>query len=255
MMTVGDINNVTFEKAMRGYRPEDVDDFLAKMAQEFEALTNERDEALGARESAEAEALQIKEDAEKKLYILAEKIEQYRADEDNLKMTLLNAQRMGDTVVNEAKQKAETLIYEAKTRAAQVHEEMKTQALTEEATLATLRKEVSKFRTEILEMYRRHAEVIAELPVCEDKAAVSMAAAFHSEPKAATPKKAPVFVKEEPVAAASAQIVPETEPARGNHGAGGVSMPEVEQPSFDSSLNASTSVESFENYQGISFEE
>ena len=31
MMTVSDIQNVTFERAMRGYRIEDVDEFLAKM--------------------------------------------------------------------------------------------------------------------------------------------------------------------------------------------------------------------------------
>ena len=59
-MNVDDIRNVVFDKTMRGYRMEEVDAFLAQVAAEFEKLTKE------------------KEDLEKKLYILAEKVDQYR---------------------------------------------------------------------------------------------------------------------------------------------------------------------------------
>ncbi len=36
-----------------------------------------------------------REDAEQKMFILAEKVDQYRDDEETLKTALLNAQRMG----------------------------------------------------------------------------------------------------------------------------------------------------------------
>ncbi|MEG1639766.1 MAG: DivIVA domain-containing protein, partial [Ruthenibacterium sp.] len=61
MMTVGDIHNVTFEKAMLGYRSEDVDDFLTKVAQDFELLLQERDDAINEREASAAAAAQEKE--------------------------------------------------------------------------------------------------------------------------------------------------------------------------------------------------
>ena len=96
MISPQDIRTVTFEKAMRGYRPEDVDAFLQQTAQDVETLTSEKAEL------------------QQKLYILAQKIEDYRKDEDNLKTALLNAQRMGENVIREAKQKAEGILRQAR---------------------------------------------------------------------------------------------------------------------------------------------
>ena len=95
MISPQEIRTVTFDKAVRGYRTEDVDAFLQQVAEQMEQLTAE------------------KEDKEQKLYILAQKIEEYRKDEDNLKTALLNAQRMGENVIKEAKQKAESILREA----------------------------------------------------------------------------------------------------------------------------------------------
>ena len=75
-MNAEDIRNVTFDKVMRGYRPEEVDAYLDQVAAELERLQTE------------------KADAEKKMYILAEKVDQYRNDEETLKTALLNAQRL-----------------------------------------------------------------------------------------------------------------------------------------------------------------
>ena len=70
--------------------------------------------------AAELERLQTeKADAEKKMYILAEKVDQYRNDDEKLKTALLNAQRMGESVIHEARQKAETIIYDATSKASQ----------------------------------------------------------------------------------------------------------------------------------------
>ena len=54
-MNAEDIRNVTFDKVMRGYRPEEVDAYLDQVAAELERLQTE------------------KADAEKKMYILAER--------------------------------------------------------------------------------------------------------------------------------------------------------------------------------------
>ena len=95
MFTSEEIRRVSFEKSVRGYKPEDVDDFIESVANDFESL--EKD----------------KKDLEEKLYVLAEKVEQYKADEESIKVTLINAQRLGESIISDAKDKAETILREA----------------------------------------------------------------------------------------------------------------------------------------------
>ena len=66
MIASDDVRRVTFDRAMRGYRCEDVDDYLKQVADSIDSLAAEND------------------DLQKKLVILAQRIDQYRADEDTL---------------------------------------------------------------------------------------------------------------------------------------------------------------------------
>lgn len=151
-MNVDDIRNVVFDKSMRGYRMEEVDAFLAQVAAEFEKLTAE------------------KEDLEKKLYILAEKVDQYRSDEDTLKTALLNAQRMGESVIYEARQKAETIVYDANTKASQIRDEAAQHVNDMEMQLNRLKAEVANFKSSVLTLYRQHIELLSAIPVEERSA-------------------------------------------------------------------------------------
>ena len=249
MMTVEDIHNVTFDRSMRGYRPEDVDTFLTKVAQEFDALTQERDAAIADKEASLAAAQQEKEETEKKLYVLADKIEQYRQDEENLKTALLNAQRLGETVVHEAKQKAETLVYDAKSKANQIQETAKENVAAEEKKLSAIQAEVSRFKGTILTLYKQHIEALSALPVAEEKerGAAAPAILFSEEE-----------LKEKPQPVRTAEPVPASEPApKGRRKAKEAEPSEVEQESFlfEEKKPSGSAVESFENYQGIRFDE
>lgn len=150
-MNVSDIHNVTFDRVMRGYRPEEVDAYLEKVAAELERLQKE------------------KEDAEKKLYILAEKVDQYRNDEETLKTALLNAQRMGESVIHEARQKAETILYDATNKANQARDVAIQQVADEQMLLTQLRAEVARFKSDILNLYKQHIESLSMLPGEEKK--------------------------------------------------------------------------------------
>ena len=61
MITSEDVRRVTFDRAMRGYRCEDVDDYLKQVADSMDALA-----------AANAEQ-------QKKLVLLAQSVAQYRA--------------------------------------------------------------------------------------------------------------------------------------------------------------------------------
>ena len=146
MITPQEIRTVTFDKVMRGYRPEDVDAFLQQIAQQMEQLQAE------------------KEATEKKLYILAEKVEEYRKDEDNLKTALLNAQRMGENVIKEARQKAESILREADIRAEDITRAAGEQVSEERLELERVKAEVAQFKNSVLSLYKQHIESLSTLP-------------------------------------------------------------------------------------------
>lgn len=145
-MNSDEIRNVAFDRTMRGYRPEEVDEFLARVAAELDKVQEE------------------KEDAEQKMFILAEKVDQYRDDEETLKTALLNAQRMGESVIHEARQKAETIIYDANSKASQLKNEAEASVAASQAELERLKKEVAQFKNTVLELYRQHIASLTNVP-------------------------------------------------------------------------------------------
>ncbi len=194
-MIIDDINKVEFERSVRGYKMQEVDEFLVKIVREFEALTLERDSALAEKDAAIAEIAKNHENSEKKLYILAEKIEQYRNEEEMLKTALLNAQRLGDSVVQEAKQNAENIVKEANLKATRIYDELKTRQNAEEARLMKMKSEITKFRADILNMYKNHIEQLNTIPSFEEKK-VQQPAVVQEAPVAPQPEEVKA-VKEE----------------------------------------------------------
>lgn len=90
MLTPDKIKEKSFQTTGRGsYRAEDVDIFLDDVVASYEQMFKENGDLI------------------KKISILAKKIEEYRADEESLKLALLNAQKLADRIVNEAKETAE----------------------------------------------------------------------------------------------------------------------------------------------------
>lgn len=86
-----------FEKAaFNGYKTDDVDDYLKEVSDEFAALQKEKNEL------------------ERKLEVLADKIREYRDDEEALKDALLIAQKQGNAIVADSKASAEKLTAETK---------------------------------------------------------------------------------------------------------------------------------------------
>lgn len=152
MLTPNEIRNITFDKRMRGYSADDVDAFLEQAASELEAV------------------LADKEKTEDKLYVLAEKVEEYRQDEETLKTALINAQKMGENVIHEAKVKADVIIRDATAKAERIMEAADARRQREELALARLQDEVTQFKSQVLELYKAHIELLSQLPEEEPEA-------------------------------------------------------------------------------------
>ena len=213
-MTGREIKEKKFDKAaMFGYKAEEVDLYLAELAQAVDNMNKE------------------KAVLEKKIEILAGKIEEYRKDEDSMKEALLGAQRLGNTVVAEAQEKAEKMLAEAQEKADEMVREAektaskavsgtKVQVEREQQALLKMQKEVSNFKARLLKIYKSHLDLITALPDVEEHEKVESETENESFAEAAdkTPKAAEASVQpqqeaktaEQPVAAAEEPTRAET---------------------------------------------
>ena len=151
-MTPEEIRNMTFEKGVRGYRCEDVDDFVAQLSGEMAGLTAQRT------------------DLENKLRILAQKVEEYRGQEETLKTALINAQRMGETVVYEAHQRADMILRDAESQADLLRRQAEREYGDQRMALENLSGEVQRFKEDMLNYYSKQIEGIVALGAVTDTA-------------------------------------------------------------------------------------
>lgn len=189
MIASEDVRRVTFERAMRGYRCEDVDDYLKQVADSMDTLSAEND------------------DLQKKLVVLAQRIDQYRAEEDTLRTTMINAQRLGENVIKEAKQKAAEIIRAATIRAEDREQHARDEVELAKQELITLRKEADNFKKTLIGMYREHIEVISKIPEYHGEEDDEAKPAMQEEAPAPAPIQEP-----EPQPAPEPQPVSQPEP-------------------------------------------
>ncbi|MBQ4050105.1 MAG: DivIVA domain-containing protein [Oscillospiraceae bacterium] len=204
-----------FEKAAFGYRPDEVDRYVEELTKKIETL--------------EAE----KADQQAKMKILADKINEYRAEEGNLKDALLEAQRIKNAIETDARTRSEQLVSDAEERSAQLKAEAKAHATrllseakaradqmvadakkqadeavgsvrgqveAEQRILTRMQREVSSFKTTLISIYRSHLNLITSLPEEERKSAEEAAAAKQA------PAEEPAPEAEAPAAAPEAEV-------------------------------------------------
>lgn len=171
MLTPQDVRAVQFEKNLRGYRTEDVDRFLDKIEEQLEQDEQQM-------EALRKQVADLTAENEK----LHHEMQGYEADGDMLKSALINAQRMGENVIREANQKAEDILHranlrgddiirdanellqKASDRADEIISEANDKKLAEEREYDRVRLEVTRFKSDVLNLYRTHVESLSRLP-------------------------------------------------------------------------------------------
>ncbi len=168
LLTADKIRHITFTPG-RGntYRDTDVDDFVDQCADTVQALTARIDEL------------------NQKMEVLADKLVEYRNEEDSIRSALLSAQRLGDSIVREAKQKAELMLDDARIKADKIKENARREIGDEELELKRIQKEVSDFKAKLLDMYRQHLSLIDLLPEVKEEDVPAAAEPVAEEPASA----------------------------------------------------------------------
>ena len=168
MLSLNDIINVGFRKSgFSGYRADDVDSFVDKFRESYEELQKRCSDA-------EAETGKLKEENNRnleKLKVLADKIEEYRVQEDEIKNALISAQKLSDASIREARHKAEIIIKDAELKAGHVVEDADRKITDQKREYERLQKTVSDFRSKLLSIYKEHLTMIDALPGIKPEAA------------------------------------------------------------------------------------
>lgn len=185
MLTSKEIRSTTFVSVRKGYATEDVDAFLNKVAGELDTLQNECAAMLKEKDDVIAGLQAEKKEIEDKMMVLAEKVEEYRNQENILHNAFINAEKMKENVLEEARQTSEILLRDAQQKADRILESATGRVDTERANYEALQQEVAKFKNTILDVYKSHLGIIASLPdyVSEDALNEALADAKPEEPQ------------------------------------------------------------------------
>ncbi|MBE6855631.1 MAG: DivIVA domain-containing protein [Ruminococcus sp.] len=161
MLTAKDIRNKRFEKAAFGYKQEEIDEFLQELENDLKTMEHDL------------------EDANNKIQLLADKVREYRADEEALKDALLGAQKQGKLVIAEANEKAEEILKEARDKAdeltdeavrqhAEAMEKNRLEIEREHQALVIAQNQVADFKKQLFDMYKTHLDLISQMPEPEE---------------------------------------------------------------------------------------
>lgn len=180
MLTPDQIKSKEFHTTGKSsYKAEEVDEFLEEIHASYDQMFRENGNII------------------KKMSILANKVEEYKKDEDSLRQALLSAQKLADKIVaeakensakelSEAKEKAEKAVADANAQARKILDDAKAAAdakvhdankqaeeiigginrkvTQENLVLEMLKKEVSAFRNKMMDMYKEHLTLLDRLP-------------------------------------------------------------------------------------------
>lgn len=141
MLSLENVKNIRFSKAnIGGYKPEEVDEFIFEVEKTFEAFEKERNENL------------------KTIKKLKENSEKYWEEAGYIKDVLVNAKKIAEEEIKEAKYKATRIINEAIENSKERINEIKIKE--QEQILDRLKKEVDDFKTHVLNEYKNHLKAL-----------------------------------------------------------------------------------------------
>lgn len=181
-MTPQDIREKTFEKAMFG-------------GYDMAAVQNYQEEVATELANAQKEIAVLKG----KMKVLVDKIEEYRASEDAMRLAILSAQKVGKQIEDDAQARADKILSEAKNTSDRILGGLQHETANEEAKLLNAKTSCAKFLEDVRNLCLTQLEYLDG--VTGSKAASAPRAAARPTASAAPAEPAPA-APAEPVPAA-----------------------------------------------------
>lgn len=149
-MNAKEISIKRFEKSAFGYKADDVDEYLRDLAGEMSQLQKDKD------------------DCEKKIDVLADKVREYMKDEDAIKDAIVGAQRQSRQIIDEAQMVSNRIIAEANEKADRTIGQTRIQLDKEKTALFNTQRAVSDFKAKLLSLYKSHLDLITAMPETDE---------------------------------------------------------------------------------------
>lgn len=147
MLAPHELKNKTFTKAVRGYNPAEVNEYIEFLIEKY------------------TEIYRANNELERKLKVVATKLEEIKEDEESIRSTLLKAQKMGEQIISDASARADGITASIKDRCDVIIADFKDQAKTEKDELWKIRSFVLDFKKRLFDSYREHIQSLQSISV------------------------------------------------------------------------------------------
>lgn len=189
-MTPQDIREKTFEKAMFG-------------GYDMAAVQNYQEEVATELANAQKEVAVLKG----KMKVLVDKIEEYRASEDAMRLAILSAQKVGKQIEDDAQARADKILGEAKDTSDRILGGLQHETANEEAKLLNAKTSCAKFLEDVRNLCLNQLEYLDKISGLKAAAAQPAAQPASVSAAPAEPVSAPAQ-PEAPAAEQPAEAIP-----------------------------------------------
>ncbi len=147
MLAPHELKNKSFSKAVRGYNPTEVDDHIEFLIEKYTELYREYNEL------------------NKKLRVVATRLDEIKGEEASIRSTLVNAQKMSEKIIRDANDKADVITGAIKERCDAVIADFKQRMVKEKEEMWAIRTAVLDFKQDVFDLYRKHIEELQGINV------------------------------------------------------------------------------------------
>ena len=149
MLAPHELKNKEFTKSIRGYNPQEVDEHIDFLLEKY------------------TEAYRENGELDRKLRVVAAKLDQIKDDEESIRSTLVNAQKAGEKIIRDANDRADAIVNRIKDRCDEVLAEFKKEYAKEVDNLWEIRTKIIDFKQKVYSLYGVHLQELRDLSVNE----------------------------------------------------------------------------------------
>lgn len=153
MLLPSELKKDDFSKAVRGYAPAEVEEYIDYITEQYTELYNAKCES------------------DRKLETALGKLDEYRAKEQQINKLRVEARDVGNALIAKTKEKCTQMISDAEAYAAQVNAQLDADTAAKKQEIRLLADTVIKFRDTLFDMYGKHIESLQKIAEASDKLA------------------------------------------------------------------------------------
>ena len=149
MLAPHELKNKEFAKGFKGYNTQEVDEYIDFLLEKY------------------TEAYRENNELERKLRIVVTNLDEIKDEEESIRSTLIQAQKMAEKIVDDANDRADVITGAIKDRCDSVIAEFKQQLMNEKEKAWMIRTSIIDFKNNVYELYGKHIEELKNLSVNE----------------------------------------------------------------------------------------